>query len=374
MLFLSNDLPISPIGLWRILIRSPVEPSFLSLCRTHSRNLPTTQCLPSHHAIVIRQSKSPTIRRPAIAISSTQSVVSILQPNSVPVLYYAANLHSSPHSSASIHSIPAISFSMNRRGVEHNILSPSSAGSNGIARRRGITAMYCNSALVRSLDKSLSSIIRPTIQPSDCEKNQSPIRPSIRPDTNSFHHELAQYLLSLGMEEDTSRQSGCISHGYSSGSSHLLWGWGRIQPDTNKQTWYINNQKMPTLNVDSFLLIPKTLQSQIILVMETATSMAQSEDNECFPNPVRTKLFAKILNGAMGFGSSSSLIEYVHVVISKNTILNEHIDHKNDHRQGYNFCIVYSFYHIIDDAEYRIAIIMTTRTTIGAALQRLKKT
>ena len=61
VLFLSNDLPISPIGLWRILIRSPVEPSFLSLCRTHSRNLPTTQCLPSHHAIVIRQSKSPTI-------------------------------------------------------------------------------------------------------------------------------------------------------------------------------------------------------------------------------------------------------------------------------------------------------------------------
>ena len=130
---------------------------------------------------------------------------------------------------------------------------------------------------------------------------------------------------------------------------------------------------MPTLNVSSFLLVPRTLQRQIFSVMETATIMAQSEGNECFSNPVRTKLFATMFNNAMGFGSSSSLFKYIHVVISKNTVLNEHIDHKNDHRPGYNFCIVYSFYHVMDNAEYRILIIMTMRTTIGAALEILKK-
>ena len=372
VLFLPNDLPISTVGLWRILIRSPVEPAFLSLSGTHSKNFPMTQCLPSHHAIVIRQSKTPRIRKSEIALQSTQRVTTILQTNSVPVLYYAVDLHTSPHSSASIHSIPAISFAMNRLGVVHNILSPSSAGSNGIARTRGITTMYTNSALVRSLGSSLSSI-RPTIQPDGRAKNQTSIRPSIRQVPNSFHHDLAQYLISLGLGDNSSRQSGCISPGISAASSFINWGWRRIQPDTNKRTWFIDNQKMPTLNVDSFLLVPETLQNRLIMVMETATAMAQSEDSDCFPNPVRTKLFAKIMNGTMGFRSSSSLFEYVQVVISKNTILKEHIDHKNDHRKGYNFCIVYSFYHVIDNTEYRIAIIMTTRTTVGAALQSLKK-
>ena len=362
VLFLPNDLQISTVGLWRIFVRSPGEPSFLSLCRK-SRNFPSTQCVPSHHAIVIRQSKS-TIRRKRISISSTKRVVSILQPDSVPVLYLAENLHSSPHSSASIHSIPAISSAMNRGGVEHIVLSPSSAGTDGIARASGITAIYSNSKSLLSLRKSLS-IIRPSLQPSS-------IRPTIRPDC-FFHDEMAQYLLSLCRKFDTSRQSGCISPGHSCGSASLKWGWGRIQPDSNSQTWYINNQKMPTLNVAPFFHISKSLQRQIISVMETATSIARSEDQASFPNPIRTKLFSKIFNNAMGFESSSSLFEYIHIVISKNTVLNEHIDHKNDHRSGYNFCSVYSFYHVKDNEEYRISLIMTTRTTIGAALEKLKR-
>ena len=59
--------------------------------------------------------------------------------------------------------------------------------------------------------------------------------------------------------------------------------------------------KEPTLNVDSFLLVPETLQNRLIMVMETATTMAQSEDSDSFSNPVRTKLFTKIMNGTMGF-------------------------------------------------------------------------
>ena len=153
MLFLSSDLQISTVGLWRILLRCSLEPSLLSISGTKSRNFPSTQCVPSHHAIVIRQSKS-IVRRKAISLSSTKRVVSILQPNSVPVLYFAKNLHSSPHFSASIHSIPSISFATSQSGVKLSVLSPSSAGSNGIARAVGITAMYSNSMFVRSLRKS----------------------------------------------------------------------------------------------------------------------------------------------------------------------------------------------------------------------------
>ena len=369
VLFLSTDLQISTVGLWRIFVRSSVEPSFLSLCRK-SRNFPSTPCVPSHHAIVVRQSKS-HVRRKHISISSTKRVVSILQPDSVPVLYLAENLHSSPHSSASLHSIPAITSAMSRCGVEHIVLSPSSAGTDGIARASGITAMYSNSRSMQSLRKSLC-IIRPSIQPSSPSKKKPTIQPTIRPHS-SFHQELAHYLLSLCTKFDTSRQSGCISHEQSCCSASIKWGWGRIQPESNTQTWYINNQKMPTLNVDPFLKITKSLQRQIIVVMETATSIALSEDKASFTNPIRTNLFAKIFNNTMGFESSSSLFEYIHIVIAKNTVLNEHVDHKNDHRSGYNFCSVYSFFHVKDNEEYRISLIMTTRTTIGAALKKLKK-
>ena len=217
MLFLPTDLQISTVGLWRIFVRSSAEPSFLSLVRK-SRNFPSTQCVPSHHAIVVCQSKSP-VRRKCISIPSTKCVVSILQPDSVPVLYLAENLHSSPHSSASIHSIPAISSAMNRCGVEHIVRKPSSAGPDGIARARGITAIYSNSKSLVSLRKSLS-IIRPSIQPSSLKKTPPIIRPTIRPDC-SFHTELAHYLLSLCTKFDPSRQSGCISHGHSCCSASL---------------------------------------------------------------------------------------------------------------------------------------------------------
>ena len=378
VLFQSNDLQISTVGLWRIFVRSSAEPSFLSLCRK-SRNFPSTQCVPSHHAIVVRQSKS-HVRRKRISIPSTKRVVSILQPDSVSVLYLAENLHSSPHSSASLHSIPAITSAMSRCGVEHIVLSPSSSGTDGIARATGITAMYSNSRPMQSLRKSLS-IIQPSIQPSSPSQKKPTIQPTIRPATIqptiqpdcSFHQELAHYLLSLCNKFDTSRQSGCISHERSCCSAAIKWGWGRIQPDSNTQTWYINNQKMPTLNVAPFLEITKSLQDQIMVVMETATSIALSQDKAAFTNPIRTKLFAKIFNNAMGFESSSSLFEYIHIVIAKNTVLNEHVDHKNDHRPGYNFCSVYSFFHVKDNDEYRISLIMTTRTTIGAAVEKLKK-
>ena len=171
VLFLPNDLQISTVGLWRIFVRSSVEPSFLSLCRK-SRNFPSTQCVPSHHAIVVRQSKS-NVRRKRISISSTKRVASILQPDSLPVLYLAENLPSSPHSSASIHSIPALTSAMSRCGVEHIALSPSSAGPDGIARASGITAMYSNSRPMQSLRKSLS-IIPPSIQPSSPSKKSLP--------------------------------------------------------------------------------------------------------------------------------------------------------------------------------------------------------
>ena len=73
----------------------------------------------------------------------------------------------------------------------------------------------------------------------------------------------------------------------------------------------------------------------------------------------------------MGFELATMQFEYYDIVITRNTVLPKHIDQKNDHRVGYNFCAVYSYYHIIDGLEYKVSIIMTTRTTLGSALTKL---
>ncbi len=75
----------------------------------------------------------------------------------------------------------------------------------------------------------------------------------------------------------------------------------------------------------------------------------------------------------MTFPQSSSKFEYVNIVLSHNTNIKDHIDWKNNHRTGYDICIVYSAYLTICSVEYRLSIIMTTRYTVGAALGKAVK-
>ena len=62
--------------------------------------------------------------------------------------------------------------------------------------------------------------------------------------------------------------------------------------------------------------------------------------------------------------------EYYDILLSRNTVLLKHIDSKNDHRPGYNFCVVYSFFQVIEKLEYNVSIIMTTRSDVGAAIEK----
>ena len=104
--------------------------------------------------------------------------------------------------------------------------------------------------------------------------------------------------------------------------------------------------------------------------MEEATKFAKKTNKQAFPDATRNNLYSKLMNASMGDLHSSSLFEYVHIVLSHNVEIREHIDWKNDHRSGYNVCVVYSTFVTIQGLSYRLSIIMTTRTTIGAALDK----
>ena len=78
------------------------------------------------------------------------------------------------------------------------------------------------------------------------------------------------------------------------------------------------------------------------------------------------------MNTQLGFPLSTNQFEFVDIVVSRNTVLMKHIDHKNDHRKDYNQCVVYSFHQIVDVIAYKVSVIMTSRSTVGAALDSTK--
>ena len=53
--------------------------------------------------------------------------------------------------------------------------------------------------------------------------------------------------------------------------------------------------------------------------------------------------------------------------------LRRYMDYKDDHREYYNHCFVYSFSKIVCEKEYKISIIMTTRRDVGSAIQKINQ-
>ena len=123
--------------------------------------------------------------------------------------------------------------------------------------------------------------------------------------------------------------------------------------------------------VSQFMDMDPTIRSRLMILFELSSHFIQQHDKTVFCNLDRNNIFASRFNKLMGFEGSLSNFEYIDLVLSRNTILRKHIDGKNDHRPGYNQCAVYSFYQHIDGLEFKVSIVMTTRTAIGAAFDQI---
>ena len=108
-------------------------------------------------------------------------------------------------------------------------------------------------------------------------------------------------------------------------------------------------------------------------VCECCQFFVNKHHPNAFPDKYRNEQFAGRLNALMGFPKSRAKFEYYDIILSRNTVLHKHCDTKNDHRVGYNHCVVYSFFHSISNKCYRVSIIMTTRTSVGAAYEKAMK-
>ena len=130
---------------------------------------------------------------------------------------------------------------------------------------------------------------------------------------------------------------------------------------------------MPTISFRSFLELSDALRANLIHLFESGHVFAQQNCANSFNNPLRNENFSLRFNEMLEYPRARFNFEYIDIVLSRNTELPKHIDRKNDDREGYNVCVVYSFYCTIDELQYRVAVIMCTRNDVGKALERAMK-
>ena len=174
-------------------------------------------------------------------------------------------------------------------------------------------------------------------------------------------------MLSRGKTLDLVRCNGKLDNTNASVNIRLQFYFGRIQ---KKGNLILNGTTFPGVNIKAFMSIPTTLKKQLMILFENSTKFTMSWIKDSFQNKSRNTKCAGYINAEMGFPKSISLFEFFDVVITRNTTLQKHTDHKNDHRKGYNICTVYSYVATLNGVAYKVSIVMTTRTTVGSACDK----
>ena len=355
-LILPSDIPIKSKNAWRLLWKWNHSSSQSSHIKF---DLPTQQ--PNHRVIYIqsrkwtipelrlgrqKRVKPPTKLPIGTHISDIESFVTIDQTSCDHILYIAPDLHSSPHGSMDSSDLDSIHCLLDCLDIKNVKLNDDTAGKNGISKYNGIIFATPRSYILQRLDKKLIGGL------------------------SSFHSDLVHFLL-LGGDNDTYRMQQTLEQIGESVNNRCRFGFGRVQPRNHKKNWTLEGEKMPTIDVSGFRKMPKSLQQRIMTVAELANSFIHRHHKDAFQDKFRNENCSSLLNKHMGFPFSKAKFEYYDVVISRNITLNNHIDTKNDHRDGYNYSAVYSFYCCVRDVEYKVSIIMTTRCHVGAPIERI---
>ena len=352
-LILPSDRPLIPLTMWRLLYRIifgnlQVQPKIPSL--SHQAIYVQTRHDKPCEIQLGRQKRMNAMCKNQIGedFSLLKSNTTIVQEGGHPLMYCVSDLHVRYHGSVDVDALPHRRVIFDFVGIDHSEISHKTAGRAGVGSSDHLFVAFHNSKIFGKLQAKLiprGGLLR-------------------------FQHELTKHLL-LGGVRDEERMSGTIDNSSPAYNIRCRFGFGRVQR-ASPDTWYIGSFKMPTLNVKSFNLMSPYLRIQLMTVIESGQQFVSQHFKSSFSNSGRNSMFAGRLNKAMGFPRSIAKFEYYDIVLSRNTILTKHVDHKNDHRIGYNYCVVFSFFHTIDNVEYRVSIVMTTRSTAGCRYDVVK--
>ena len=357
VLIRGDDFQLKAVLLWGILFRRGAH--IIIKVREWSNQYMYIQ---DRHAQHDETSGVPTICRKAqdkLPLSHDYATIrrtTILHnPPDETMFYLAMYLHLRCHGSLGSHEVTNHCILLDVIGIQNDEISPESAGRSGLQSLNNIHVAYGNSTVVRQLHNG----------------------PTMFRGVHSFKHDLVEHMLSI-KASDPSREGQIIYPDTGSKTTRCRFGFGQkqkpseIRVNWNVICWTIGNEFMPSIAYSPFTSMKESLRRPLVGVFEAATKFVKSHCRNAFPDVNRKKMFTNKLNDQLGIPESSTQFEYYDIVLTRNCVLPKHIDEKNDHRAGYDFCVVYSFHHSINGLEYKISIIMTTRTNVGAALDGLR--
>ena len=292
---------------------------------------------------------------PASPTLSYDSCTFITQPEGMTLFYIAHGLHYRCHGSADASSIPShvsalASMSIPSTEIRHPLRSANNRF--GTSSKNGVMVLDPSSSPVSKLHGKFSG------------------------GHLQFQHQLASFMMEHCTGTDASRVNGKAHKNLPSVNLRLRFGWAREQRPKYSIDFH-NGIKMPTIsNLAKYSKLPAPLKVGLLSLLEQATQIVRRKIPGAMSDSLRTKVFASRFNDRLGKPNSCNRFEYVDIVLSCNTVLPGHVDEKNDHRAGYDHCAVYTFATNVSGRVCRVAVIMASRTAVGAWLENrlIKKT
>ena len=257
-----------------------------------------------------------------------------------PILYSCPKLHERPHGSAPEMYLRRSRATMEKHGIENAVISKSMAGDSGVVKEDDVVVAFDHSRIIIAINMTMRGGIE------------------------QFRQSLFTFMMSRD-KTDTARVKK-LSTGQPATNLRARFGYNQIQRPTHHSHWSLEGERMPSYNVYDFLDMDEDLRYNMMKLAEGGQRFLCDHYRSAGRDLNRIKHCVKRLNEAMGFPQSTSRFEYFDIVLTQNTLLEKHMDYKNDNREGYDHCVVYSFFY----GTFRIAVIMTTRRDIGAALDR----
>ena len=350
----NNDKKLNHRNLWRIFYRRQFgrNRSFQSTDSSLSHKAIYIQQRYSHHdeALAGVQKRKKAINTNPIGSDyrNIQKVTTIDQANSARLIYLCKNLHSRYHGSIHHSDITNKKIIYQFVGIPHKTLAQKTTGPRAVAKDDDVIAAFPNAAYFRNLTTDLLK--------------------GGHNDLSTFENKLAAYIMEHGTTRDVGRCNGIIDADMDSINQRIRFGFGRLQRASLGINLDYNGTPLPGLNVRAFLNMPASIRHPLMALFNASTQFTKTWMKDSFSDNERNSKCAGLLNRAVGCPNATSLFEYFDIVVTRNTILQKHLDVKNDHRPGYNLCCVYSFYTTTDHSEVKVSIIMTTRTTVGSAV------
>jgi hypothetical protein len=162
-----------------------------------------------------------------------------------------------------------------------------------------------------------------------------------------------EFILSNGAKD--------VARDTETGTRRINIGFGQTQTTTNPKQLRMKE------NGGKLMKDYSPLKKQLAQILSFGQACLDSYYPNAFADDYRNNLFGSYLQSR--FGEGSFRWEFIDISIQHtNAILPKHMDYKNDPREGYDYCLVYSF--TVD--QFRICFIMTSRANCGAASERLK--